>query len=280
MIVGVIAWLLIGAVLLNGFVCMLIGGIGLLVLRKKRRAGEAVEPGARLAFGFVLGGGSVAFLLPSLVIALLVIFHSTPPEGYVETDIVIEEQGYQSQRFTANGVVYETLDVCLRGFGMASDAVFTYKVDGFWNASEWGNYFTVENPHGFRLVCDEYGLLFAPQEELDRVKHVYSASAESVLSCRLESGATRPLSLDAQKRLLDFLRNDVDRAPVIELRIADPRYLEVLQISTDGLVLLETYQLVAYRDKVYLMQQLSEGDRYRLVELPLLVMAELSDLLE
>ena len=279
MIGGIIAWLLIGAVLLSGLSGMLIGGIGLLVLRKKRRAGEAVEPGARLAFGFVLGGGSVAFLLPSLVIALLVIFHSTPPEGFVETDIVIEEQGYQSQRFTADGVIYETLDVYLRGFGMASDAVFTYKVDGFWNASEWGNYFTVENPHGFRLVCDEYGLLFAPREELDRVKHVYSVSAESVLSCRLESGATRPLSSDTQKRLLDFLRNDADRAPVIEVRISEPRCLEVLQVSADGLVLLDSYQLVAYRDKVYLVQQLSENDRYQLVELPLLAMAELSEML-
>ena len=65
---------------------------------------------------------------------------------------------------------------------MASDAVFTYKVDGFWNASEWGNYFTVENSHGFRLVRDDHGLLFAHRGELDRVKHFYSVSSESVLS--------------------------------------------------------------------------------------------------
>ena len=34
-----------------------------------------------------------------------------PPEDYVETKITVEENGYQDERFTADGKVYEVIDL-------------------------------------------------------------------------------------------------------------------------------------------------------------------------
>ena len=86
-----------------------------------------------------------------------------PPSDFVETDIVIEENGYQDARFTADGVVYEVLDFEANDDAYIENPIFTYKTEGFLNRSQCGNYYKVENPQGFNIVADYYGFYSARQ---------------------------------------------------------------------------------------------------------------------
>ena len=168
------AILFLGFLFVIGVIGIAVGVVGLIVCGKRKKAGELSGRILTVVFAIVLSIGFVIALIPVGFFSLIVIVNSVPLDGFVETDIVIEENGYQDTRFTADGVVYEVLDFQIYDSDAISEPIFTYKTAGFLKGSQCGNYYAVENYQGFNLVSDEFGLLFSPIEERERIIAYYT----------------------------------------------------------------------------------------------------------
>ena len=141
-------------------------------VKRQKKAHHAL--GAVSIVAIVLS--SVVTLIPVGFFSFIIYVNATPPEDFVETDIVIEENGYQSERFTADGTVYVALS--FEGdydyISEHSRPVFSYKTLGFINNAWCGNYYQVDNDHGFTLICDDMSNLFCPENEKDMIEAFYS----------------------------------------------------------------------------------------------------------
>ena len=111
----------------------------------------------------------------------LTYIYAAPPSDFVDTEVWIEEGGYQDKRFTANGVVYEALPLgCDEAICKSKkSAVFSYKPDGFLNGYLSGNYFAITNDHGFDIVWNGLDRLFAPADQVEEIVDFYRADPEN-----------------------------------------------------------------------------------------------------
>lgn len=228
-----------GAVFFVGFMVLILGGglaaaigggVGLAVLRTRQPRYKKLLTGLLMA---LLIGGIVIAMLPVGFFGFILWVNATPPEDFVETQIVIEENGYQTERFTADGVVYQSLelipnyDICKEN----SAPVFCYKTPGFWNRAQWGNYYTLENDAGFDLIWSPYGGLFCPADQADAVLAHYR-QAGTVWYRIPEDGGPIPLTPEIQDTLAAM-----DPSAGAEERIPDlHRELWFQSYSPDGLV--------------------------------------------
>lgn len=138
-----------------------------------------------------------------------------PPEDFVETEIVIEENGYQDTRFTADGVLYEVLDFEAEFFecNHVAEPVFSYKTEGLFNGKDCGNYYRIENEQGFDLIWDNSSRLFCPAEEKERVMTYYlREDLNDWRYCTPESSDYPAVWVDAEYEALfvEFYLQDLD----------------------------------------------------------------------
>lgn len=228
-----------GAVFFVGFMILILGGglaaaigggVGLAVLRARQPRHKKLLTALLLA---LLIGGIVIAMLPVGFFGFILWVNATPSEDFVETQIVIEESGYQIERFTADGVVYQSLelipnyDICKEN----SVPVFSYKTPGFWNRAQWGNYYALENDAGFDLIWSPYGGLFCPADQADAVLAHYRQAG--IVWYRIpEDGGPIPLT----QRIQDAL-TAMDPATGMEELIPDAHTeLWFQSNSPDGLI--------------------------------------------
>ncbi len=161
----------------GGAAVILAGMVGLIISGKRKKKGIPLPKGFTAVFAVLLSVGIAVTLIPIGFFGFIVMVNTTPPDGFVETDIVIEENGYQDTRFTAGGIVYEVLEFQVYDLDAISNPVFTYKTKGFLNGAQCGNYYAIDNDQGFNLVSDEFGSLFCPVEEKETVIAYYTDDA-------------------------------------------------------------------------------------------------------
>ena len=198
--------------------------------------------------------------------------NSTPPDGFVETEIVIEENGYQDTRFTADGVVYEVLDFEVYDTDAISNPVFSYKTDGFLNRSQCGNYYAIDNNQGFNLVIDEFGLLFCPVEERETVITYYMDIAN--LDGYYVDWNEREFKLSYQETesVRDFLEMDIDLLYQEQIVLDGAEEFEIKLICNEGLVYVESHCFLMLNDVLYYVYDSDfaedDGLKYTLIKLP------------
>ena len=97
-------------VLVGGLLCLGLGIGGMIASVITRKKGKR-ENGKKIAIpsAILLILGTAVLLLPVGYLGFIYAVNTLPPDDYVKTDILIEEDGYQSERFTADGVVYTVL---------------------------------------------------------------------------------------------------------------------------------------------------------------------------
>lgn len=198
----------------------------------------------------------------------LVYIHAAPPSDYVKTDVFIEESGYQDERFTANGVVYEALPlecnyyVCME----KKTAVFSYRPDRFLNGYLTGNYFSIENEHGFDIVWNGIDRLFAPVDQAEEIVKFYRADPDAwyLLDYEQENEDGDPgkvrLSDEAATAVLAYLELDTASLETTTA-IAEDGYdtVEVWAESGDGIVVLnEWFVVIGERAYLYLRSATTE----------------------
>lgn len=225
-----------------GAIFSVVSLVFLILLTRKKRAGMKHRKLLITVCSVILGISLIVTAVPIGCFAFTIFVNVLPPHDYVDTGIVIAEDGYQSERFTANGTVYEALDMstCHSNVG---EAVFSYKKSGFLNGSQCGNYYRVENPHGFDLVCDRYDNLYCPAENAQKIKAYYdSGSTNWYMDADRDSTGT---SYSENTRVDDELAGMLDyyyesplhRQPVIYDRIEESVAVYLYCSSSDNVVL-------------------------------------------
>ena len=258
--------------LMIGTFGILAGIVGLIIGRKRRMVKNPLSKALTAVFAVILSIGVTITLIPVGFFTFIVMVNSTPPDGFVETEIVIEENGYQDTRFTADGVVYEVLDFEVYDTDAISNPVFSYKTDGFLNRSQCGNYYAIDNNQGFNLVSDEFGLLFCPVEERETVITYYMNIAN--LEGYYDDWNEREFKLSYQETesVRDFLEMDIDLLYQEQIVLDGAEEFEIKLICNEGLVYVESHWFLILNDVLYYVYDSDfaedDGLKYTLIKLP------------
>jgi len=253
---------------------VLAGSAGLLILgivlrfatKKRAQAGGRWAGRLRKLAGPAVVLGACGVIMPLIFFGFILIQCATPPDDFVETGIVIEEQGYQLEEFTADGVTYRRL--CFEGPSEHGEAVFTYKEDGWYTASQWGNYYRVENGIGCDLVSDSYSGLFCPAEQYEQVAEAYENAREmdSVWRVNLKEEIEVSDELRAAFRAVQALKGGGRSMEKSEYDAS--RFLFIDEYSFDGVVSYDDFVLCYLDDGVFLLEFPDGQEGNRIVPIP------------
>lgn len=153
------------------------GIVGTVLSRELCRAG--VSKGKPLfAIAVVVALFGAAIILCITVFSGCALYDMTvPPEGYVECDIVINEEGHMRDSFTADGETYIATPLKPINGTEGLKAIFSYKSVDLFSEDDFGNYYKIENDEGFSLVTDGE-TVFCNEKELVFLS-VYLSLAEN-----------------------------------------------------------------------------------------------------
>lgn len=255
-----------------GLITLIISIVGLVIGKKRRKAQKPFSAILTAVFTVILFLGVALTTLPVGFFSFIAIVNSIPPEGFVETEIVIEENGYQDTKFTADGVVYEVLDFVLCDNEYASTPIFTYKTSGFLNGSQCGNYYAIENSQNFRLVSDEHGLLFAPTEEKERVIAYYTNMENLCVYYDNWNEREFKLSEEEATMVCDFLKLDMSLLKQERVALTETEEFNIKLVCKEDLVFVNSYWFLSLNGTIYYVRSsdYANDDRieYMLIELP------------
>ena len=258
--------------LIVGTIGIISGIIGLIIGCKKRKNGKPISKVLIVVFTVVLSISILITLIPVGFFSFIVMVNTMPPDGFVETEIVIDENGYQDTRFTADGVVYEVLDFQVYDTDSIFNPIFTYKKAGFLNGSQCGNYYAIHNNQGFHLVSDAFGLLFCPVEERERVIAYYTDIANLEGYYDDWNGREFKLSDKEAESVRDFWEMDIDLLHQEQIVLEDAEEFEIKLVCKENLIYVESHWFLIFNDELYYVYDsdfAEEGGlQYTLIRLP------------
>lgn len=231
--------------LIVGLVLVVGGIIGVVVFSNLRKNGKNVRVFS-IVFTVVMIVGILMLFVPVGFFSFIFMVNVLPPDDYVETDIVIEEDGYQDEMFTACGIRYvntglETYDVY-----DIMVPVFSYKTSGLLNGSQCGNYYLIENDR-FYLITDGMGSLFCREEDIDKINEYYNDVSN--ICWYIEGEELISLSNDAAIIMESFYNNTI----VLDSNVSYVSGVEydVVGVSSDNVVLLDYYWFLFDGEFIY-----------------------------
>lgn len=173
--------------------------------------------------------GCIAFFLAGSGIAA-VCKQMTPPQGFVDTGVYVQERNFSAGRFTANDTTYVRLPLRLRT--TQHEPALAYIVDGWLNQYQSRNYCRVENDSGFDLYCDDFRALFCAESHSDAVIAYYESCPIRWYLDNTPLSAEAAAAMDAAYSLKSapFPQDDSEEHPKIT----------ALRCSADGVVLYDT----------------------------------------
>lgn len=271
---SMIALILFGVLLLIGLIGTVTGAVGLIVSLRRQKKGLLLSRTLPIVSAIFLAVGIGLMSTSAGLASVVVAVNATPPAGFVETETVIEEQGYQDTYFTADGVRYEVTGFYVLDDAVIGDAIFTYKVDGFLNKSKWGNYYKVHNTEDFPFVCDDYGLIFAPSEQRQRIVSYYTTFQN--LSCYYYNGTDDeqqiPLTDEEKNDVRRFWNTELSDIKVLQQIPESPVEFWIELMSLDGTLYITALWFVELDGELCFVGEINpiDGDTYEYVlyELP------------
>lgn len=243
---------------------------GIIVFSIFSRKGKRFAKPLKIVSIVLLIVSSLITVVPVGFFGIIVAMNVLPPEDYVETDVVIEENGYQDVRFTADGKVYEVLYLYVDSEDYIGKPIFSYKTSGILNGSQCGNYYLVENPNNYNLVCDWAGLLFAPVDEKKEVLEYY-LSLEN-LDYYFVYGMEQKVLIDDSfgSELSLFLSEDLSNKETTTFILETADTYEIETISKDGLIHISTHSFLCLNNSVYYIYESSfEDSKIKYTVIPL-----------
>ena len=248
---------------LLGLIGLSIGIVGLILSLKAKKAGKSRGKTFSIVFAMVLVSSILLTTVPAGFFTFIVLVNTLPPEGFVETAIVIEEDGYQDTTFTADGVTYRVLPLEVYDMDLINTPVFTYKTQGFLNGSQCGNYYALPNSQNFNLVSDEFGLLFCPVEEWVSVVDYYQTPSHLQAYYDNSVGDIAPMPAHEYSLLDNYIHEELDSLQREQLFAKDYQEFSVVLLSQDGAVFVESHWFVVNRGQVYYTHIIHpNGDSY------------------
>ena len=261
----------LAAIAALGVALLLVGIIGTVICRKRRRENQNTYVRFPVIFTVIIVIGCLTLLPPIGFASFIVLVNAMPPDGFVETDILIEEDGYQDTQFTADGVVYKVTEYYAICDQDELTPVFTYKTKGFMNGSQCGNYYSFESSLSFSLVCDELGAVFCPADKLTELNNYYSNPENLIAYFYDWEEPGTELTDTVFNMLWDFLQNDMNTAKSQEHIFSDEDEFTVDIMGNDGIIYTNSCSFIVVSDKVYYVKESfiddTSGVIYKLVPL-------------
>lgn len=265
--------IILGALILA--LIILITGIVMLLLSRRflprgrtARNVLAVISGCFVLAGIVLSIGPISFLAQSTY------YRATPPEGFVETGVSVEN--WDNGRFTADGVEYQLVDLefnVLLAENFTGEAAFTYDEPGRANDSRNLNFYPVENESGFALYWpSRYLNLYCPADQVEQVLDYYQSDA-SGRAYFLKDNGLHPVDDKTAAALEPLLTEDLNGSVVTYPCGEAPQMdgFDLLRTSGDGIFVLEEYIFLKDENTVWYVIEYYYDDaveRYTVAELP------------
>ncbi len=153
------------------------GIAGLIIFRILRKKGKRFATPLIIISAVILAIGILTTLLAVGVAAAGI--SGGAEDG--ESQILIDEETYQPHSFTADGIVYELIPYTENYSGEDQTPLFTYYGEGLFGKMFKGNYYALENPHGYNMVCDDYGNIFVPQDEKRLILEFYNKARDEAI---------------------------------------------------------------------------------------------------
>ncbi len=258
--------------LVVGALMAILGIIGVIICIRRIKSGKPRKKISIIGTVFSalsMAVGTVLILIPLSYFGFIVWVNTTPPEDYVKTDIMIEEDGYQSDKFTANGVVYKSLELYIDGEIRGFKPVFSYETSGFLNGSQCGNYYEVENPKDFPLFCDDGGKLFVPQNEYKKISQYYH-NKDNYCGYLYDSNGNKKYLDDASvTQITDYVDENQATKTII---INHNNEIDLHIVSKDGIVYMDFHSFIIHKDSLYcvcISEYLGNNNtKYTVLEIP------------
>lgn len=257
---GVIFFIIL---LISGIVGIIISIAGLIISRVMRRSGRRFAKAVKVISIIWLIGSIVLTAIPTSFFGFIFYINSTPPEDYVDTDIIIEGDIYQNDYFTADGKVYRLLDLDAYYDGCKEKAtpVFSYKPEGILNRAQWQNYYRIENERDFDLIWNGSNELFCTDDEREAIIEYYNSSEYAWTYTDVtdydeeDPPVEQPVPDDLKEALKLYMSLDTSKLSKIEFSYDDydertVANIEFIAISHD-VVLVDVFYIDILADGVY-----------------------------
>lgn len=170
--------IILGALIL-ALIILITGIVMLLLSRRFLPRGRTARNVLAVISGCFVLAGIVFSIGPISVLVQSAYYRATPPEGFVETGVSVEN--WDNGRFTADGVEYQLVDLefnVLLAENFTGEAAFTYDEPGRANDSRNLNFYPVENESGFALYWpSRYLNLYCPADQVEQVLDYYQSDA-------------------------------------------------------------------------------------------------------
>lgn len=249
--------------LIIGLPLLILGILGIILFPRTAKKGESFGVPFTVISVLVTIVSLVMVMIPIGVFGFFIHMNSMPPDGYVDTGIMIEENGYQDTRFTADGVVYVDLGFDLHYSAEDGEAVFSYREEGFMKGTSYGNYYRLENQNNFDLVSGDRGGVFCPEEDREEILSYYTDEDESVWF--YENDVTmnpRPVTNERMLAMQKLAQFDTEGLTVEDIKVEDYRWATVMEFSSDRLLIKKIYPLIVSEDVVYLQILQDDTDSF------------------
>ena len=250
--------------LIVGIIGILSGIIGLIVCRKRKNVDSSFGKILTAVFTVILCISIGITLLPVGFFSFIILVNTLPPDGFVETDIIIEEDGYQDTRFTANGVVYEVTEYYVSDTEIELVPIFTYKTKGFMNGSQCGNYYEFETNEDFDLVCNEFRTIFCPVDKMSEFLKYYSDIENLTAYYDDLEGKRKELNEAEYDAVYGFLKNDLNTLEEQTMAVSNSETFTIELTGKDGVICTETHWFIIISDKVYYEKNSFYNENYRI----------------
>lgn len=237
---GVISFIIL---LVAGIVGIIISIAGLIISRVMRKSGRKYAKAVKVISIVWMIGSIILTAIPTSFFGFIFYINSKLPEGYVDTDIIIEGDIYQNDYFTADGKVYRLLDLDAYYDGCKEKAtpVFSYKPEGILNRAQWQNYYRIETEPGFDLIWNGEGSLFCTDEEREKIVDYYTQSDLKWVYSDWndydegELHLMHPLPADAAEAMNLYLSIDTKTLPETVFTLDDYDKLIITDITVEGI---------------------------------------------
>lgn len=246
------------AVTAIGFILFGLGVGGTITLTVIKKNGKPIKkPLFILSIVSLVVG--ILMMVPCATLSIAVYIDCmTPPENFVETNLVIDQDGRQEQKFSVDGVEYQRINLdTINLRNVKKTPVFTWKTSGFLNKGNVGNYYEFENKSKFYFVLDEDNNIFCRSFDYVDINMFYHNIDNYPISLSLD------YINEEEKESLDLVNQNFEDEILHILNRKDDGYFEITKpkniytlkvtgISYDGLCrYFEIIDIVSYNNNLY-----------------------------
>ena len=253
---GVFAFVVLMIILLCvGIFGIAAGIVGIILFNLARKKGKKFGKPLTIVSAVVLTLSVLITALPVGYGVFIYVMNLDNPDRTPQTEIIIQEETYQYERFTADGVVYERVEIDeLSPIYSEWEPAFSYVSKSIFGDT-YGTYDKLIIENGFNIVAGDSGEVFCPVAEKEEVEAFYGDD-NNYKWCYDEYSIYEPIAVedDGQKVLDELLKTYKSKPETVKVKIEYENFEKYWfeQLSNDGVFSKNTIMVYEYNGKYYM----------------------------